>query len=51
VVICALVPADAATAAANARVDRLAGLLYTSYLAWARYAAALNVEIWPRGCY
>jgi translocator protein len=46
VVICALLPAIAATAAASARVDRRAGLLYAPYLAWSAYAAALNVEIW-----
>jgi translocator protein len=48
VVISALLPAVAATAAASARVDRRAGLLYAPYLAWATYAAALNVEIWRR---
>jgi tryptophan-rich sensory protein len=41
----------AATAAASARVDHLAGLLYASYLAWSTYAAALDVEIWPRSRY
>jgi benzodiazapine receptor len=46
VVICALLPAVAATAAASARVDRPAGLLYVPYLAWSTYAAALNLEIW-----
>jgi hypothetical protein len=45
VVICALLPAVAATAAASARVDRPAGLLYSPYLAWSTYAAALNLEI------
>ena len=48
VVICALLPAVAATAAASARVDRPAGLLYAPYLAWSTHAAALNVEIWRR---
>jgi len=48
VVICSLLPAVAATAAASARVDRPAGLLYAPYLAWSAYAAALNVEIWRR---
>ena len=48
VVICALLPAVAATAAASARVDRRAGLLYAPYLAWSAYAAALNLEIWRR---
>jgi benzodiazapine receptor len=48
VVICTLLPAIAATAAASARVDRRAGLLYTPYLAWSMYAAALNLEIWRR---
>jgi tryptophan-rich sensory protein len=48
VVIAALVPAVAATAAARARVDRPAGLLYVPYLAWSTYAAALNIEIWRR---
>ncbi len=48
VVICALLPAVAATAAASARVDRRAGLLYGPYLAWSTYAAALNLEIWRR---
>ena len=48
VVICALLPAVAATAAASARVDRPAGLLYAPYLAWSTYAAALNLEIWRR---
>ena len=47
-VICALLPAVAATAAASARVDRPAGLLYAPYLAWSTYAAALNLEIWRR---
>jgi len=47
-VIGALVPAVAATAAASARVDRAAGLLYAPYLAWSTYAAALNLEIWRR---
>jgi tryptophan-rich sensory protein len=47
-VICALLPAVAATAAASARVDRSAGLLYMPYLAWSTYAAALNLEIWRR---
>ena len=46
IVICALVPAVAATAAASARVDRRSGLLYVPYLAWSTYATALNVEIW-----
>jgi tryptophan-rich sensory protein len=46
VVIGALVPAVAATAAASARVDRPAGLLYAPYLAWSTYAGALNLEIW-----
>ena len=46
VVISALVPAVAATAAASARVDRPAGLLFAPYLAWSTYAAALNFEIW-----
>jgi tryptophan-rich sensory protein len=46
VVVCGLVPAVAATAAASARVDRPAGLLYAPYLAWSTYAAALNVAIW-----
>lgn len=48
VVICALLPTVAATAAASARVDRIAGLLYAPYLAWSTYAAALNLEIWRR---
>jgi tryptophan-rich sensory protein len=48
VIIGALLPAVAATAAASARVDRRAGLLYVPYLAWSTYAAALNVEIWRR---
>jgi len=48
VVIGALVPAVAATAAASARVDRRAGLLYAPYLAWSTYATALNLEIWRR---
>jgi benzodiazapine receptor len=48
VVIGALLPAVAATAAASAGVDRRAGLLYAPYLAWSTYAAALNVEIWRR---
>jgi tryptophan-rich sensory protein len=48
VVICALVPALAAAAAATARVNRTAGLLYAPYLAWSTYAAALNLEIWRR---
>jgi translocator protein len=48
VVICALLPAVAATAAASASVDRPAGLLYGPYLAWSTYAAALNLEIWRR---
>jgi tryptophan-rich sensory protein len=47
-VICTLLPAVAATAAASARVDRRAGLLYGPYLAWSAYAAALNLEIWRR---
>jgi benzodiazapine receptor len=47
-VICALLPTVAATAAASARVDRIAGLLYAPYLAWSTYAAALNLEIWRR---
>ena len=47
-VICTLLPAVAATAAASARVDRPAGLLYAPYLAWSTYAAALNLEIWRR---
>lgn len=46
VVIGALLPAVAATAAASARVDPPAGLLYAPYLAWSTYAAALNLEIW-----
>jgi translocator protein len=46
VVIGALLPAVAATATASARVDRRAGLLYAPYLAWATYAAALNIDIW-----
>jgi tryptophan-rich sensory protein len=46
VVISALLPAVAATAATSARVDRRAGLLYAPYLAWSAYAAALNLEIW-----
>ena len=46
VVICILLPAVAATAAASARVDRRAGLLYAPYLAWSTYATALNLEIW-----
>ena len=46
--ITALLPAVAGTAAASARVDRRAGLLYAPYLAWSAYAAALNVEIWRR---
>jgi translocator protein len=46
VLICTLLPAVAATAAASARVDRRAGLLYVPYLAWSTYAAALNLEIW-----
>lgn len=48
VVISALLPAVAATAAASARVDRPAGLLYAPYLAWSTYASALNLEIWRR---
>jgi translocator protein len=48
VVIGALVPTVAATAAASARVDRPAGLLYAPYLAWSAYAAALNFDIWRR---
>jgi translocator protein len=48
VIICALLPAVGATAAASARVDRPAGLLYAPYLAWSTYAAALNLEIWRR---
>jgi len=48
VVIGALLPAVAATAAASARIDRRAGLLYAPYLAWSTYAAALNLEIWRR---
>jgi benzodiazapine receptor len=48
VVICTLLPAVAATAAASARLDRRAGLLYAPYLAWSTYAAALNLEIWRR---
>jgi benzodiazapine receptor len=51
VVTCALVPAVAATAAASARVDRRAGLLYAPCLAWSTYATALNVEIRPRNRY
>jgi tryptophan-rich sensory protein len=47
-VICTLLPAVTATAAASARVDRPAGLLYAPYLAWSTYAAALNLEIWRR---
>ena len=46
--ITALLPAVAGTAAASARVDRRAGLLYAPYLAWSAYAAALNIEIWRR---
>ena len=46
VVIGALLPAVAATAAESARIDRRAGLLYGPYLAWAAFATALNVEIW-----
>jgi TspO/MBR family len=38
--------AELDSAAASASVDRPAGLLYGPYLAWATYAAALNVEIW-----
>ena len=45
-VVCTLVPTVAATAAATARVDRAAGLLYAPYLAWSTYAAALNLSIW-----
>jgi benzodiazapine receptor len=41
-VIFALLPVLAATAAASARIDRRAGLLYAPYLAWSTYAAALN---------
>jgi tryptophan-rich sensory protein len=48
VVIGTLLPAVAATAAASARVDRRAGLLYAPYIAWSAYAAALNVDIWRR---
>jgi benzodiazapine receptor len=48
VVVGALVPAVAATAAASSRVDRTAGRLYLPYLAWSSYAAALNVAIWRR---
>ena len=48
VIICALLPAVAATASASGRVDRSAGLLYAPYLAWSTYAAALNLEIWRR---
>jgi translocator protein len=48
VVIGALLPTVAATAAASARADRRAGLLYAPYLAWSTYAAALNLEIWRR---
>lgn len=48
VVVCSLVPAVAATAAESGRVDRRAGLLYAPYVAWATYAAALNVAIWRR---
>ena len=48
IVIGALLPAVAATAAVSARVDRRAGLLYAPYLAWSTYAAALNVDIWRR---
>src|SRR5690242_21341510 len=44
VVIGALLPAVAATAAASARIDRRAGLLYAPYLAWSTYAAALRSE-------
>jgi len=47
-IIGALVPAVAATAAASARVDRSAAVLYVPYLAWSTYAAALNLEIWRR---
>lgn len=46
VVIGSLLPAVAATAVASARVDRRSGLLYGPYLAWATFAAALNLEIW-----
>jgi TspO/MBR family len=45
VVIGALVPAVAVTAAASARIDLRAGLLYAPYLAWSTYAAALDLEI------
>jgi len=48
VVIGTLLPTVAATAAASARVDRRAGLLFAPYLAWSTYAAALNVAIWRR---
>ena len=48
VVICALVPAIVATAAASARVDRPAGILYAPYVAWTTFAAALNLAIWRR---
>jgi tryptophan-rich sensory protein len=51
VVICALVPAVAVIAAASTRIDRPAGPLYAPYLPWPMYAAALNVEIWPRNRY
>jgi translocator protein len=47
-VIGALLPTAAATAAASARIDRRSGLLYAPYLAWSTFAAALNVEIWRR---
>jgi benzodiazapine receptor len=47
-VIGALLPTAAATAAASARIDRPTGLLYAPYLAWSTFAAALNVEIWRR---
>lgn len=40
VVICALLPVLAATAAASARIDRRAGPLYAPYLAWSTHAAA-----------
>ena len=46
VVICTLLPAVTATAAASERVDRRAGLLFAPYLVWSTYAAALNLEIW-----
>jgi tryptophan-rich sensory protein len=47
-IVCALVPAVAATGAATARVDRPAGVLYAPYLAWSTFAAALNLAIWRK---